>query len=112
MSMLLLDTTFLVGAERRGLELDVAIGDDDDIAIAAITVAELLVGVKLASGRRRAARQAYVDDVIESLPVIAMTPVSSSNTPSFSPQSERRAVRGEHTTYSSPPPPEPPTEWL
>ena len=41
------------------------------MAIAAITVAELLVGVKLASGRRRAARQAYVEDVIGSLPIIA-----------------------------------------
>ncbi len=70
MSLLLLDTTFLIDAERRGLDLDDAIGDDDDVAIAAVTVAELLVGVKLASGKRRAARQAYVDDVIGSLPII------------------------------------------
>jgi len=69
-SLLLLDTTFLIDAERRGLDLDDAIGDDDDVAIAAVTVAELLVGVKLASGKRRAARQAYVDDVIGSLPII------------------------------------------
>ncbi len=71
MSLLLLDTTFLIDAERQGSDLDDAIGDDDDVAIAAVTVAELLVGVKLASGRRRAARRAYVDDVIGSLPVIA-----------------------------------------
>ena len=71
MSLLLLDTTFLIDAERRGLDFDDAIDDDDDVAIAAITVAELLVGVKLASGKRRAARQAYVDDVIGSLPIIA-----------------------------------------
>ena len=43
----------------------------DDVAIAAITVAELLVGVRLASASRRKARQAYVEDIIESLPIIA-----------------------------------------
>lgn len=71
MSLLLLDTTFLIDAERHDFDLDDAIADDDDVAIAAVTVAELLVGVKLASGKRRAARQAYVDDVIGSLPIIA-----------------------------------------
>ena len=70
MSLLLLDTTFLVGAERRGLSPDDVIGDDDDVAIAAVTVAELLVGVRLASGRRRATRQAYVGDITATLPVI------------------------------------------
>jgi tRNA(fMet)-specific endonuclease VapC len=71
MSLLLLDTTFLIDAERGGADLDDVIDDDDDIAIAAVTVAELLVGVKLASGRRRNARQTYVDEIIESLPIIA-----------------------------------------
>lgn len=71
MSLLLLDTTFLIDAERGGVELEDAIDDDDDVAIAAITVAELLVGVRLASPGRRKARQAYVDDIIESLPIIA-----------------------------------------
>jgi tRNA(fMet)-specific endonuclease VapC len=71
MSLLLLDTTFLIDAERGGVDLDDVIDDDDDIAIAAVTVAELLVGVALASGRRRNARQAYVDEIIESLPIIA-----------------------------------------
>jgi tRNA(fMet)-specific endonuclease VapC len=71
MSLLLLDTTFLIDAERGGVDLDDAIDDDDDVAIAAVTVAELLVGVKLASASRRKARQAYVDEIIESLPIIA-----------------------------------------
>jgi tRNA(fMet)-specific endonuclease VapC len=71
MSLLLLDTTFLIDAERGGADLDDVIDDDDDIAIAAVTVAELLVGVKLASGRRRNARQTYVDEIVESLPIIA-----------------------------------------
>ena len=71
MSLLLLDTTFLIDTEHGGVGLDDAIGDDDDVAIAAVTVAELLVGIKLTSGRRREARQAYVKEVLESLPIIA-----------------------------------------
>lgn len=51
--------------------MDGVISDDDDVAIAAVTVAELLIGVKLASGTRRGARQAYVDDIIDSVPIIA-----------------------------------------
>ncbi len=71
MSLFLLDTTFLIDAERGGVDLDDAIDDDDDVAIAAITVAELLVGVKFASGSRRNARQTHVNEIIESLPIIA-----------------------------------------
>lgn len=69
MTLLLLDTTFLIDAEREDQALDDAI-DDDDVAIAAISVAELAVGVKLASGKRQKARQAYLDDVVESVPII------------------------------------------
>lgn len=71
MSLLLLDTTFLIDTERGGVDLDQAINDDDDVAIAAVTIAELFVGVRLASGKRRDARQAYVDGILESLPIIA-----------------------------------------
>lgn len=71
MSLLLLDTTFLIDAERGGIDLDDAIDDDDDVAIAAVTVAELIVGVKLASRKQRTTRQAYVDAIIEALPIIA-----------------------------------------
>lgn len=67
---LLLDTTFLVDAERTGDALDVVIADDDDVAIAAITVAELRVGAMLATGRVRRARTAFVDDVLAVVPVV------------------------------------------
>lgn len=70
MTMLLLDTTFLVDAERGGVDLDEAIADEDDVAIAAVTVAELLVGVRLAAPKQRDARAAYVGEIVESLPVI------------------------------------------
>lgn len=69
MSLLLLDTTFLIDAER-GADLDALIGDDDDVAIAAITVAELTVGVLLASPRQRTRRQSYVDEVVASIPIL------------------------------------------
>ena len=70
MTRLLLDTTFLIDAERAGDTLDDAIADDDDVAIAAITVAELLVGVELAKGRRRLARQEFIEDIVNTVPVI------------------------------------------
>lgn len=37
MSLLLLDTTFLVDSERGDIDLDEVIGDDDDVAIAAVS---------------------------------------------------------------------------
>ena len=49
MTLLLLDTTFLIDAERGATGLDNLIDDDDDVAIAAITLAELTVGVELAA---------------------------------------------------------------
>jgi len=49
--------------------LDQAIADEDDVAIAAVTVAELLVGVELAAADLRAARAAFVEDVLQTLTV-------------------------------------------
>ena len=69
MKRLLLDTTFLIDAERGEEALDQLIHDDDDVAISAVTVAELLVGVRLATARHRARRQAYVDAVLATIPV-------------------------------------------
>ena len=40
------------------------------MAIAAITVAELRVGVALSGGRKRSRRQAFVVDVIAAVPVL------------------------------------------
>lgn len=70
MSVVLLDTTFLIDAERTDIDLDDQIHEDDDMAIAAITVAELVVGVELASPNAKADRQAFVDDILASVPVI------------------------------------------
>lgn len=70
MTELLLDTTFLIDAERTSERLDELIGDDDDVAIAAITIAELRVGVELSAGSNRARREQYVDGVVDAIPVI------------------------------------------
>ena len=70
MTRVLFDTTFLIDAERTGDDLDDIIDDDDDVAIAAVTIAELRVGVLLADRKRRAARTSYVDDIIATVPVL------------------------------------------
>jgi tRNA(fMet)-specific endonuclease VapC len=67
---LLLDTTFLVDAERARDDLDNVIADEDDVAVAAITIAELRVGVELATRATRPGRERFVDTVITSIPVI------------------------------------------
>jgi tRNA(fMet)-specific endonuclease VapC len=69
-SRVLLDTTYLVDAERSGSDLDQAINDEDDVAIAAVTVAELRVGALMATGKRRTARFAFVDDVVRALDIV------------------------------------------
>lgn len=69
MARLILDTTVLIDAERHGRRLDRLIHDDDDVAIAAVTAAELLVGVELADDRRRPARSAFVRSVLDTIPI-------------------------------------------
>lgn len=69
MARLILDTTVLVDAERAARRLNKLIADEDDVAIAAITAAELLVGVELADGARRNDRAAFVRDVLDAVPV-------------------------------------------
>lgn len=59
----------LIEAERVGAALDRVIGDEDDVVMAAVTAAELLVGVEPADGRRRRARQRYVTDVLATIPI-------------------------------------------
>jgi tRNA(fMet)-specific endonuclease VapC len=71
LSRLLLDTTFLVDADRSKASLDELIADDDEVAVAAITIAELLVGALLADMKHQADRQQFVNEVRDSIPIIA-----------------------------------------
>ena len=67
---MLLDTNVLIDSQRIAYGLDALIADDDEPAIAAITVAELGVGVELSTGKRRKARRSFLDAVIVSLPIL------------------------------------------
>jgi tRNA(fMet)-specific endonuclease VapC len=68
---LILDTTVLVAAERSARSLDAVIGDEDDVAIAAVTAAELLLGVELSEGKNKQRRRAFVDEVLSTIPIEA-----------------------------------------
>ncbi|MDQ3751570.1 MAG: PIN domain-containing protein [Actinomycetota bacterium] len=69
MARLILDTSILVAQERSGTALEQWIDDADDVAVAAITVAELLVGVELATGKRRTQRQEFAEGLLELISV-------------------------------------------
>jgi tRNA(fMet)-specific endonuclease VapC len=66
---LILDTGVLIRAERRRAGLLELLREDDDVVIAAVTVAELQFGVELADEPRRARRQEFVDGVRALIPV-------------------------------------------
>ncbi len=66
---LIVDTGVLVASERDRRGLAGAIELDDDIVIAAVTVAELRTGVELASESHRAPRADFLRQVLETLPV-------------------------------------------
>ena len=71
MARLILDSTILIGAERSGRHLNRIISDDDDVAIAAVTAAELVVGIRLADDGHRARRTAFVQSVLGTIPIEA-----------------------------------------
>lgn len=66
---LILDTGVLIAAERDRSEEGSVIAADDDLVIAAITVAELRTGVELASDDRRAGRSEFLSRVLQTIPV-------------------------------------------
>ena len=66
---LIVDTGVLIASERGAKSLDDIVLADDDLVIAAITVAELRTGIELASDRHRGARAEFLVNVLETLPV-------------------------------------------
>ena len=69
----LIDTSVLVNAERRGKVLDQAIGDQDR-AISVITASELLHGVHRAQASAvRARRSAFVEHLISAIEPLPVT---------------------------------------
>ena len=59
----------MVDAERGSDSLEQVVDDGDDVAVAAITVAELRVGVQLAKGRRRENRAQFVEAVLDAVSI-------------------------------------------
>jgi tRNA(fMet)-specific endonuclease VapC len=69
MARLIVDTGVLIASERQRRDLSGVIAPDDDLVIAAVTLAELRTGIELATPERRAARADFVMRVLETLPV-------------------------------------------
>lgn len=69
MARLILDSPVIIATERGTRALNRLISDDDDVAIAAVTAAELLVGVELADDRHRAGRASFVRSVLDTIPI-------------------------------------------
>lgn len=69
----LIDTSVLIDAERRGQALERSAGDQDR-AISAITASELLHGVHRAGAEHiRARREAFVEHLLASLEALPIT---------------------------------------
>lgn len=72
MARLILDTNALIDLDRQSARTSQFSGSDD-IAIAAITLAELQHGVLAATASRRAAREQFVLDAQETIEVLPYT---------------------------------------
>ncbi|MES2094669.1 MAG: PIN domain-containing protein [Actinomycetota bacterium] len=66
---LIVDTGVLIASERATKSLSEIVSADDDLVVAAITIAELRTGIELASDRHRVARSEFLVSVLETLPV-------------------------------------------
>ena len=75
MARLILDTGVVVAAVRGHLDLDRGgLGEQDDVALPAVAVAEYLTGVELDDDpARRAGQAAFLDDLLGAVPVIDYT---------------------------------------
>jgi tRNA(fMet)-specific endonuclease VapC len=75
---LILDTGVLIAVERGRLALDSVLAPEDDVVIAAITIAEYATGVLLAdTDTTRATRRAFLDELLQVTPVEDYTPTTA-----------------------------------
>lgn len=92
--LLIVDTNLLVAVERGREEALSMLRDDDELAIAAVSLAELLVGVDLAPDERVAAtRRATIAAIVDSVEVLDYTEATA----------ERHAALLGHTRRSGTP---------
>jgi predicted nucleic acid-binding protein len=73
---LLLDTSVLIEIERGGFDLG-DVEDAGDVGVAAITVTELLLGARLASGATAERRQRFAEHVVETCAVVQYDAVTA-----------------------------------
>lgn len=76
----LIDSSVLIAAERRSLELDAAMDmhGDEPVGIAAITVSELLHGVhRAATPTQRQRRETFVERLLAVIPVLPFDVVTA-----------------------------------
>jgi len=71
----LIDSSIFIAAERGDLALRSALAvlpmDEGDLFISAVTVFELLHGVHRASTEKRAVREAFVENALQTFPILA-----------------------------------------
>src|SRR6516164_2094981 len=68
---IVLDSSVLVAFERRRFDFERMVQKHAPLAVAAITAAELLIGVERAdTPQRRARRESFVQNVLARLPII------------------------------------------
>lgn len=67
MERIVLDTSVVVAFERGGRPLTDFVLETDDVAVSALTGAELLVGVERAGARQREKRERDVERLLESV---------------------------------------------
>lgn len=75
----LIDASVLIAGERGDLDLEERLRDfDGDLALSAVTASELMHGVHRARHHaRRARREAYVEGLLASFPIIAFDLVAA-----------------------------------
>jgi len=67
-----IDSSVLIAAERGQLDIRAALADhrDESFAISAVTASELLHGVHRVAAAKRSATEAYVEGLLQQLPVL------------------------------------------
>jgi tRNA(fMet)-specific endonuclease VapC len=96
----LIDTSVLIDAERRGLSLSRAIGERDR-AISVVTASELLHGVHRArSGTARARRSAFVEHLLSAVdPLPITTAVARAHAEAWARLEEEGNLIGAHDLW-------------
>ena len=93
---LLLDTSALVDIERSG-SLGDSVTDADAISAAAISIAELLVGVELADAKRRDRREEFIEALISTIPIeLYDLRVARAHAALIADTERRGSIRGKH----------------